>query len=59
MKTKSLYVHNNDNKNWLIYPDNKLIQAWDLFMVIVLLISIVCTPLEIAFSIAPVSKYSS
>ena len=51
--TKSLYIHDIDdpaNTNCLIYPDNKLFQSWEMFMTLILLISCVMTPIEIAFS---------
>lgn len=33
----------------MIYPDNHNKEVWDLFMTIVLLVSCVITPVEIAF----------
>jgi len=35
---------------FLIYPENKLKSLWDFIMTIVLLVSCVITPLDIAFS---------
>lgn len=34
---------------FLIYPENKLKSVWDLLMTIVLLVSCVMTPLNLAF----------
>ena len=34
---------------YMIYPDNHKKEVWDLFMTIILLISCVVTPVEIAF----------
>ena len=36
-------------KRYMIYPDNHKKEVWDLFMTIILLISCVVTPVEIAF----------
>ena len=36
-------------KRFMIYPDNHKKEVWDLFMTIILLISCVVTPVEIAF----------
>lgn len=50
--------HGNENhehddthkrKSCMIYPDNHNKEVWDLFMTVVLLVSCMVTPLEIAF----------
>lgn len=48
MKIKRMFHRKNKNR-CLIYPENKFKMSWDLFMTVVLLITCVMTPLEIAF----------
>ena len=36
-------------KRWVIYPNNKVYQLWDLFMTVTLILSCFLTPYEIAF----------
>ena len=51
--TKSVYIHDvkdRANKNNLIYPDNKYFQGWEMFMTLILLLSCILTPVEIAFA---------
>ena len=60
IKKKSIYIHETlENTKWLIYPDNKIFQGWEMFMIIVLLISIFVSPLEISFTEAPLKGYSA
>lgn len=37
-----------NQKKWLIYPENKKKNVWDLFMTLVLLVACITTPLQIA-----------
>lgn len=37
-------------KDCIIYPENRTKQAWELFMIVILLISCLITPVEIAFA---------
>ena len=39
----------SDVKRWLIYPENKHKEAWDLFMTVILLYTCISTPYNIAF----------
>ena len=43
-------THRKDVVPYLIYPENRLKSLWDFIMTIVLLVSCVITPLDIAFS---------
>lgn len=43
---------------YIIYPDNKVFQIWELFMTLILLVSCFLTPVEIAFTSTIVSDHS-
>jgi|APSaa5957512535_1039671.scaffolds.fasta_scaffold64758_2 hypothetical protein len=43
---------------YIIYPDNKVFQIWELFMTMVLLVSCFLTPVEIAFTSTTASDHS-
>jgi hypothetical protein len=42
-------LHTKNEKPFIIYPENKNKGMWDLFMTLVLIITCIQTPLNIAF----------
>jgi hypothetical protein len=48
---KERMTFRKDKKSWLVYPEDRFKNAWDLFMTIILLIACIMTPLDIAFTI--------
>jgi hypothetical protein len=51
-KIESIKHHNDfhHHSKYLFYPDNKYKKGWELFMTLILMVSCLLTPLEIAFS---------
>lgn len=51
-------TYRKHKKKWMIYPEDKFKNFWDLLMTIILLSACITTPLEIAFNDVNVTDYN-